>query len=58
MVVANPKEVPEYELNPLELQVRRSDGIAKAWSSSFHFLDFYYLLHDESKIAGHMPHMP
>ncbi|XP_057546820.1 integrin-linked protein kinase 1-like isoform X2 [Amaranthus tricolor] len=29
MVVANPKEVPEYELNPLELQVRRSDGIAK-----------------------------
>ncbi|XP_047308776.1 integrin-linked protein kinase 1-like [Impatiens glandulifera] len=29
MSVANPKEVPEYELNPLELQVRRCDGIAK-----------------------------
>jgi len=29
MAVANSKEVPEYELNPLELQVRRSDGIAK-----------------------------
>ncbi|GAB4825778.1 Integrin-linked protein kinase 1 [Ancistrocladus abbreviatus] len=29
MTVANPKEVPEYELNPLELQVRRNDGIAK-----------------------------
>lgn len=27
MVVANPREVPEYELNPLELQVRKSDGI-------------------------------
>lgn len=32
MAVANPKEVPEYELNPLELQVRRADGIAKARS--------------------------
>ncbi|CAI0396912.1 unnamed protein product [Linum tenue] len=30
MAVANPREVPEYELNPLELQVRRSDGITKA----------------------------
>ncbi|KAE9450416.1 hypothetical protein C3L33_17683, partial [Rhododendron williamsianum] len=29
MVVANPREVPEYELNPLELQVRKSDGITK-----------------------------
>ncbi|CAL1404762.1 unnamed protein product [Linum trigynum] len=29
MAVANPREVPEYELNPLELQVRRSDGITK-----------------------------
>ncbi|KAJ8755172.1 hypothetical protein K2173_018970 [Erythroxylum novogranatense] len=29
MCVANPREVPEYELNPLELQVRKSDGIAK-----------------------------
>ncbi|XP_028070206.1 integrin-linked protein kinase 1-like isoform X2 [Camellia sinensis] len=29
MAVANPREVPEYELNPLELQIRRSDGITK-----------------------------
>ncbi|KAF7805298.1 integrin-linked protein kinase 1-like [Senna tora] len=29
MSVANPREVPEYELNPLELQVRKSDGISK-----------------------------
>lgn len=32
MTVANPREVPEYELNPLELQVRKSDGIAKVSS--------------------------
>ncbi|KAG7011434.1 Serine/threonine-protein kinase STY17, partial [Cucurbita argyrosperma subsp. argyrosperma] len=25
MTVANPREVPEYELNPLELQIRRGD---------------------------------
>lgn len=30
MVVANPREVPEYELNPQELQVRKADGISKA----------------------------
>ncbi|XP_022761447.1 dual specificity protein kinase shkC-like isoform X2 [Durio zibethinus] len=29
MTVANPREVPEYELNPLELQIRKSDGITK-----------------------------
>uniref|UniRef100_A0A7N0U7K2 non-specific serine/threonine protein kinase n=1 Tax=Kalanchoe fedtschenkoi TaxID=63787 RepID=A0A7N0U7K2_KALFE len=29
MTVANPKEVPEYELNPLELQIRKVDGITK-----------------------------
>nr|XP_033508051.1 integrin-linked protein kinase 1-like isoform X2 [Nicotiana tomentosiformis] len=29
MAVANPREVPEYELNPLELQIRISDGISK-----------------------------
>ncbi|PIN10741.1 Tyrosine kinase [Handroanthus impetiginosus] len=29
MAVANPREVPEYELNPLEIQIRRSDGISK-----------------------------
>ncbi|KAL9683398.1 hypothetical protein QQ045_015220 [Rhodiola kirilowii] len=29
MAVANPKEVPEYELNPLELQIRKVDGITK-----------------------------
>lgn len=30
MVVANPREVPEYELNPLELQIRKGSGISKA----------------------------
>ncbi|XP_048634337.1 integrin-linked protein kinase 1 isoform X2 [Brassica napus] len=30
MVVANPREVPEYELNPQELQVRKADGISKS----------------------------
>lgn len=29
MTVANPREVPEYELNPLDIQIRRSDGIHK-----------------------------
>ncbi|KAJ8639319.1 hypothetical protein MRB53_016013 [Persea americana] len=29
MVVSNPQEVPEYEINPLELQLRRADGIVK-----------------------------
>ncbi|XP_018464760.1 integrin-linked protein kinase 1 isoform X2 [Raphanus sativus] len=29
MTVTNPREVPEYELNPLEVQVRKSDGISK-----------------------------
>ncbi|MBA0857999.1 hypothetical protein Goshw_019975 [Gossypium schwendimanii] len=29
MTVSDPEEVPEYELNPAELQVRRSDGITK-----------------------------
>jgi hypothetical protein len=29
MTVSNPREVPEYELNPLEVQVRKSDGISK-----------------------------
>lgn len=29
MTVANPREVPEYELNPLELQVRKGDGVSK-----------------------------
>lgn len=38
MAVANPREVPEYELNPLELQVRKSDGITKV----IHFLLLFY----------------
>lgn len=29
MVVSNHREIPEYELNPFELQVRRGDGISK-----------------------------
>lgn len=38
MTVANPREVPEYELNPLELQIRRSDGISKACSFNISFI--------------------
>ncbi|KAE8663224.1 Integrin-linked protein kinase family isoform 2 [Hibiscus syriacus] len=30
MTVANPQEVPEYELNPSELQIRKSDSITKS----------------------------
>lgn len=45
MTVANPREVPEYELNPLELQIRRSDGISKACPFPvfffFHFIICY-----------------
>lgn len=33
MTVANPREVPEYELNPLDIQIRRVDGISKVWSN-------------------------
>lgn len=29
MTVANPREVPEYELNPHELQIRKGAGISK-----------------------------
>ncbi|KAL8487261.1 hypothetical protein ACS0TY_023339 [Phlomoides rotata] len=29
MTVANPREVPEYELNPSDIQIRRIDGISK-----------------------------
>ncbi|KAF5466134.1 hypothetical protein F2P56_016087 [Juglans regia] len=29
MVVANPREVPEYELNPLELQIRKGSQISQ-----------------------------
>ncbi|XAR64545.1 Non-specific serine/threonine protein kinase [Bertholletia excelsa] len=29
MAVANPREVPEYELNLIDIQVRKSDGITK-----------------------------
>ncbi|WRX22316.1 Serine-threonine/tyrosine-protein kinase [Theobroma cacao] len=43
MTVANPREVPEYELNPLELQVRKSDGITKVWFSSLPFIGLMFL---------------
>lgn len=42
MAVANPREVPEYELNPLELQVRKSDGITKV-SPFLPFLLLFWL---------------
>lgn len=34
MTVSNPKEVPEYELNPLELEFRRGEEVTKARSTS------------------------
>ena len=37
MAVANPREVPEYELNPLELQIRKGDKISKVWSCSLNY---------------------
>lgn len=37
MVVSNPREVPEYEINPLELKLRRGDGIAKACYLFLHY---------------------
>ncbi|CAN1354078.1 Integrin-linked protein kinase 1 [Linum perenne] len=43
MAVANPRDVPEYELNPLELQVRRSDGITKV-SANFSVHKFCFFL--------------
>ncbi|CAN6813714.1 unnamed protein product [Brassica oleracea var. botrytis] len=41
MVVANPRHVPDYELNPQELQVRKADGISKARPLSLHFPGIY-----------------
>lgn len=43
MAVANPREIPEYELNPLELQVRKSDGITKVWFSQLTFTRLIHL---------------
>lgn len=53
MTVANPREVPEYELNPLELQVRKSDGITKVWFSSLPFIGLMFLeAHVWSSLKG------
>lgn len=49
MTVANPREVPEYELNPLELQIRRSDGISKACPFTISFLLLFAFIH---KLCG------
>jgi hypothetical protein len=40
MVVSNPKEVPEYELNPLELEFRRGEEVTKA--SFYKLLPFLF----------------
>ncbi|MQM03557.1 hypothetical protein Taro_036343 [Colocasia esculenta] len=40
MAVSNPQEVPEYEINPAELQLRKGEGITKACSSLRH-LKYY-----------------
>lgn len=44
MAVANPREVPEYELNPLELQIRKSDGISKVRFLCFFLFSPFLLL--------------
>jgi len=53
MAVSNPKEVPEYELNPLELEFRRGEEVTKAcfffiitlsaYSSFYSVLDVFVL---------------
>lgn len=40
MTVSNPREVPEYELKPGELQFRRGDEVVTASSCLFHLLSF------------------
>lgn len=48
MTVGNPKEVPEYELNPLELQVRKVDGISKVCTrADIYFSDPKSLLYSD-----------
>lgn len=48
MAVTNPREVPEYELNPLELHIRKADGISKACCHWYQYIHIYmYMLHFE-----------
>jgi len=44
MTLLNPREVSEYELNPLELQARKGDWISKVWSLclSFQLMFFFF----------------
>lgn len=39
MSVTNPREVPEYELNPLEIHIRKADGISKACHQRNQYID-------------------
>jgi hypothetical protein len=41
MAVSNPKEVPEYELNPLELEFRRGEEVTKACLFFLRILSVY-----------------
>ena len=43
MAVSNPKEVPEYELNPLELEFRRGEEVTKA-CVFINFLHLFFIL--------------
>jgi hypothetical protein len=36
MAVSNPREIPEYELNPGELQFRRGEEVLKVNTNSIH----------------------
>lgn len=44
MAVANPREVPEYELNPMDIQIRKSDGISKASFHSCYSVEIIFFL--------------
>lgn len=57
MVVTNPREVPEYELNPQELQVRKADGISKvrALSASISRSNVLVLLFFNKVLHYHLP---
>lgn len=62
MTVSNPKEVPEYELNPLELEFRRGEEVTKACLNklppfvfSFCTVSFFMYLSYLDKSANNFP---
>ncbi|RWW71418.1 hypothetical protein BHE74_00020838 [Ensete ventricosum] len=53
MTVYNPREVPEYELNPSEIHFRRGDERAKA--CSLHFIEICFRYYCSQVVLKHMP---